>query len=183
LNGADGDDVILETDRLILRRLRADDLDDLARIYADPDVRRHFPEGTLTRDETWDELQWFLAPDPARPRIGLWATIHKPSGKFIGRCGLLHWTIDGRDEIEVAYLLARRYWRQGLGAECAAALVRYGFDELGLSRLISLIDPANVASQRTAERAGMRFERDAIVDNLPCRIYAIANPAAVAPTA
>ncbi|MEX2202236.1 MAG: GNAT family N-acetyltransferase, partial [Dongiaceae bacterium] len=76
---------ILETDRLILRRLVPGDLDDLARIYADPDVRRYFPEGTLTREETREELEWFFKGHPDNPELGLWATIHKPSGRFIGR--------------------------------------------------------------------------------------------------
>jgi ribosomal-protein-alanine N-acetyltransferase len=168
---------IVETGRLILRRLLPSDLDDLARIYADADVRRHFPEGTLTFEETREELEWFLDGHPEDPRLGLWATIHRPSGRFIGRCGLLPWTIEGRREVEVAYLLARKYWRQGLGAEAATALVRHGFDTLGLSRLIALIDPDNDASKRTAMRAGLRFERAIVLDDLPTHLYAIGNPA------
>src|SRR5690606_18695582 len=87
---------IIETERLTLRRLVRSDLDDLARIYADADVRRYFPEGTLTREETEEELEWFLDGHPDDPRLGLWATIHRQTGRFIGRCGLLVWTIDGR---------------------------------------------------------------------------------------
>jgi len=168
---------IIETERLTLRRLVRSDLDDLARIYADADVRRYFPEGTLTREETEEELEWFLDGHPDDPRLGLWATIHRQTGRFIGRCGLLVWTIDGRREVEVAYLLARKYWGQGLGTEAASALVRYGFETLGLPRLVSLIDPDNEASKRTAVKAGMRFERETVLDDLPCHIYAIDNPA------
>ncbi|MEX2201740.1 MAG: GNAT family N-acetyltransferase, partial [Dongiaceae bacterium] len=109
--------------------------------------------------------------------LGLWATIHKPSGRFIGRCGLLPWTIEDRLEIEVAYLIAREYWRQGLGVEIARGLMRYGFAQLQLPRLISLIAPENVVSQRTAEKAGMIYEREIVLDDLRCRVYAIANPA------
>lgn len=168
---------ILETERLILRRLVPEDLDDLSRLYADPEVRRYFPEGTLTREETREELEWFLDGHPDDPRLGLWAAIHKANGRFIGRCGLLPWTIEGRLEIEVAYLLARKYWRQGLGAECARGLVRHGFETLRLPRLISLIDPANEPSQRTARRAGLEFEREIVLDDMRCHVYAIANPA------
>jgi ribosomal-protein-alanine N-acetyltransferase len=164
---------ILETDQLLLRRLLPGDLDDLARIYGDAEVRRYFPEGTLTREETREELEWFFDGHPDDSALGLWATIFKPNGKFIGRCGLLPWMIEGRREIEVAYLLARKYWRRGLGAECATALVRYGFETLKLTRLISLIDPDNLPSQRTAMKAGLAFERETILDDMRCRIYAI----------
>lgn len=165
---------ILETDRLILRRLRPDDLDGLFALYRDPDVRRYFPEGTLTFAETQAELDWFVGGgDPAHPELGLWATIHKESQSFIGRCGLIPWTIDDKLEIEIAYLLAPSYWGQGLGSEIARGLVRYGFEALGLSRLIALIDPDNDASRRTALAAGLHHERDQMLDGTNCCIYAI----------
>ena len=169
---------VLETPRLLLRRLRPDDLDALAAIYGDPEVRRYFPEGVLDREQTREELEWFLDGHPDDPRLGLWATIHKGNGRFIGRSGLLLWDLDGRREIEVAYLLARPWWGQGLGTEAARALVRYGFEHLRLPRLVSLIDPANRASIRTAESAGMGFERETELDGLRVSIYAIANPRA-----
>ena len=69
--------VILETNRLILRRLIMDDMDDLFALYSDPEVRKYFPEGTLTYEETKEELEWFLNGHPTHPELGLWATIHK----------------------------------------------------------------------------------------------------------
>src|SRR5436305_3552904 len=100
---------ILETPRLMLRRLLPGDLDSLFALYRDPEVRRYFPEGTLTYEETKEELEWFLDGHPTHPQLGLWATIHKESDQFIGRCGLLPWTIEQRSEVEVAYLLAKEY--------------------------------------------------------------------------
>jgi [ribosomal protein S5]-alanine N-acetyltransferase len=170
---AGGAMTIFETDRTLLRRLLPSDLDDLHRIYSDPEVRQFFPEGTLSRSETKEELDWFLDGHPDDPELGLWATIRKSDGKFIGRCGLLPWTIEGTLEIEVAYLLARDFWHQGLGAECARGLVRHGFENLKFKRLISLIAPENLASQRTAEKAGLAFESELILDGVRCRIYAI----------
>jgi ribosomal-protein-alanine N-acetyltransferase len=165
---------ILETQRLALRTLAPQDLDDLYALYRDPEIRRYFPEGTLTYEQTREELAWFLqGGDPAHPELGLWATVHKGTGRFIGRCGLIPWTIDGKEEVEVAYLLAKDYWRQGLGAEIAEALVRYGFERLHLSRLIALIDPENGASIGTAEKAGLRFERRIEHEGSPCLLYAI----------
>jgi [ribosomal protein S5]-alanine N-acetyltransferase len=159
-----------------LRRLQSTDLDDLFALYRDPEVRRYFPDGALTLAQTSEELDWFVnGGDPAHPQLGLWATIHKPSGRFIGRCGLIPWTIEDRLEIEIAYLLAKDVWRQGLGAEAAAALVRHGFGPLGLTRLIALIDRGNAASRRTALRAGLAFEREIEMDDTRCDVYAIAR--------
>jgi ribosomal-protein-alanine N-acetyltransferase len=168
---------ILETQRLILRTLRPDDLDELFALYRDPEIRRYFPDGTLTREQTQEELDWFVGGgDPDHPRLGLWATLHKETGRFIGRCGLIPWSIDGRDEVEVAYLLAKDHWRQGLGAEITQALLHYGFKALGLSRLIALIDPQNQASIRTAEKAGLRFERQIEHGGTRCLLHAISRP-------
>ena len=165
---------ILETPRLFLRPFRPDDLGDLARIYADPEVRRFFPEGPLDRKQTKDELDWFIAGgDPDRPGLVLHALVERQSGRLIGRAGFLSWTIAGAQEVEIAYLVDRPYWRRGYGGEVARALVRQGFEVLGLDRLIALIHPGNVGSIRTAEGAGLRFERDTLVDGFPCRVHAI----------
>jgi ribosomal-protein-alanine N-acetyltransferase len=150
---------ILETKRLVLRRLLPGDLDDLYALYRDPEIRRFFPEGTLTYEETKEELEWFLGGHPAHPELGLWATIHKADNAFIGRCGLLPWTIERRPEVEVAYLLAKEYWGQGLGTEAAQAVSQYGFEKLGVSRLICVIDPDNQASMNVARSIGMTLER------------------------
>ena len=98
---------------------------------------------------------------PRHPELGLWATVHKVTGKFIGRCGLLPWTIDDQDEVEVAYTIAEEHWGQGLGTEAAQAILNHGFDRLNLSRLIYLIDSENIASKRVAEKIGMSFEKEA----------------------
>jgi ribosomal-protein-alanine N-acetyltransferase len=167
--------IILETDRLTLRRLEDRDLDALAALYADEETRRYFPEGTLTREETAEELAWFRNGHPDDPRIGLWAAIEKASGRFIGRCGLLPWIIEGRAEVEIAYLIARSHWRQGLGGEAARALVAHGMNTLGLKRLIALIRPGNAASAATARAAGLAFERALVLDDGLFHLYAIVS--------
>jgi RimJ/RimL family protein N-acetyltransferase len=168
--------IILETSRLILRHLVMDDLDELFALYRDPEIRRYFPEGVLTLEETREELEWHMHGHPRHPELGLWATVHKETGMFIGRCGLLPWEIDGRLEIEIAYLLDKSFWGQGLATEAARGIMDYGFEKLGFSRLICLIDPDNIASQRVAEKIGMTLERkvDGIDgDNYPTLIYAV----------
>ena len=165
---------ILETERLLLRHLVIDDLDELFALYRDPEIRKYFPEGVLTLEETKEELEWHMHGHPRHPELGLGATIHKETGKFIGRCGLLPWNIDEKLEVEIAYLLDKSFWGKGLATEAANGLLKYGFETLHLSRLICLIDPNNIASQRVAERIGMTLERkvDGIDgDNFPTLIY------------
>jgi [ribosomal protein S5]-alanine N-acetyltransferase len=101
------------------------------------------------------------------------ATTHKETNEFIGRCGLLPWTIDGRSEVEVAYLLARPYWGRGLGTEAARAILAYGFEQPRLPRLITLIDPANEASINLAVKIGMHLEKEAEIDGEPTLIYSV----------
>src|ERR1051326_1022187 len=162
---------ILETNRLILRHLLPNDLDSLFALYSDPEMRRYFPEGTLTYEETREELEWFLDGHPEHHELGLWATIHRPTGRFIGRCGLLPWTIEGRDEVEIAYMIAKPFWRQGLGAEAARGILEYARAELGLSRLVCLIHPDNEASIGVAQSIGMTLEREMQDDEGPFLLY------------
>lgn len=172
--------IILETNRLLLRPLTLDDLPILATLYRDPDIRRFFPEGTLTEAQTKEELEWIINVYYEQYGFGLWATIHKATDQFIGRCGLIPWTLEGQKEVEVAYLLDKAYWGQGLATEVAEAIRDYGFTQLGLSRLICLIDPGHYASRRVAEKIGMFLEQslDGIDgDGIPTLIYAMTHPA------
>ena len=168
--------IILETKRLILRHLIREDLADLFALYSDPEIRQYFPEGVLNLEETKEELEWHMNGHPKYPELGLWATIHKETSTFIGRCGLLPWQIDDKLEVEIAYLLDKSFWHQGLATEAAQGILNYGFEKLNRPRLICLIDPENIASQRVAERIGMTLERkvDGIAgDNYPTLIYSI----------
>jgi ribosomal-protein-alanine N-acetyltransferase len=152
--------IVLRTPRIELRRLREEDLEPLAALYADADVRRYFPEGTLGRADTAEEIAWFRDGHPDDARLGLWAAIAREDGAFLGRCGLLPWRIDGRDEVELAYLIDRRRWGEGLATEAAHGIVQHAAECLRLPRLIALILPGNRASIRVAEKVGMHFEAE-----------------------
>jgi [ribosomal protein S5]-alanine N-acetyltransferase len=169
--------VVVETPRLLLRELTMDDLDPLAALYRDPAVRRYFPDGTRTHEQTREELVWTIDVHCARYGYGLWAAIVRDTGAFAGRCGLLHWDIEGRAEVEVAYLLDPALWGRGLATEAARAIADHGFATLPVERLIALIDPANTASRRVAEKIGMTVHRAGYVDEHgPCDVYALQRP-------
>lgn len=165
--------VVLDTDRTFLRELTLDDLESLSRLYADPDVRRFFPERTLTLEETREELEWIIDVYYGRYGYGLWATIERSSGEMIGRCGLLPWKVvpsassnleltgphgdpgdDDRYEVEIAYLLAKERWGQGLATEVTRAIVDLALRTLDVPRLICLVDPENHASMKVARTRG-----------------------------
>ena len=165
--------IILETPRLTLRHQFIEDLDDLWALYCDPNITKYIPDAPRSRAEAQEELEWHMHGHPRRPELGLWAAIHKETGKFIGRCGLLPWNIDGQEEVEVAYTLAEAYQGQGLGTEAAQAILQYGFQKLNLSRLICLIDSENIASQKVAEKIGMTFEKEGQDEMGPFLVYSI----------
>jgi RimJ/RimL family protein N-acetyltransferase len=164
---------ILETQRLLLRHLVIEDLDELFAFYSDPDVVKYIPDAPRSYEETKEELEWFMNGHPKFPELGLWATVHKDGGQFIGRCGLLPWTIDGQHEVEVAFALSKPFWRQGLATEIAQALVQHAFEHLKLSRLICVIDHENKGSIGVATKIGMALEREAQDKYGPFLIYAM----------
>jgi ribosomal-protein-alanine N-acetyltransferase len=161
--------VVCETDRLILRHFTADDLGALAAIHSDPEVTRFFG-GTRTPEQTRARLADFLR-DYERLGFAKWAVVLRSTGELIGRCGPAIEHVDGTDEVEIGYDLAKQHWGRGLATEAAAAAVEHCFVVLGRPRVISLIDPRNVASQRVAQHIGMTYERDVEWRKRPIRLY------------
>jgi len=165
--------IILTTERLTLRHLEPDDLKSLYALYRDPEMREFYPDGTRTLAETKEELDWFLNGHPRYPELGLWATIERSSGAFLGRCGLLPWEIDGKSEVELAFMIDKRRWREGLASEAARGIIQYATEQLRLQRLICLVMPGNAASAGVAIKVGMRFERECTDEFGLCHIYSM----------
>jgi ribosomal-protein-alanine N-acetyltransferase len=142
---------------MVLRPLEISDVDSLMDIFSDTEAMRYYP-ATKSRREAEEWVQWNLNSYRERG-FGLWAAILKSSGEFAGQCGLIAQEVDGRDEVEIGYLFVRKFWGRGLATEAARACRDYGFGTLGYDRLVSLIDPSNLASRRVAEKVGMRLEK------------------------
>ena len=160
---------------MILRRLEMSDVDALMGIFSDPKAMRYYP-GTKSRSEAEEWVAWNL--DSYRERgFGLWGAILKDSGEFVGQCGLVAQEVDGRGEIEIGYLFLRRFWARGLATEAARACRDYGFSTLGYDRLVSLIDPSNLASRRVADKVGMRLEKHTHKWGKRICVYAIVRQA------
>ena len=161
----------IESDRIRFRKITEDDLDDLAALYADPDVMRYYPR-TRSREETQECIKIYQKKYETET-VCLMAAIHKRENKFIGRCGIMLQEIEGEIFPEVGYMLDKFFWRGGLGSEAAIAFRDFGFRELKYPKIISIIHPLNLASQGVAKNMGMTYERTAIYDNVECQIYSI----------
>jgi len=169
--------LVLNTRRLVLRHFTPEDIEPLYALYRDAEMRKHYPDGTRTREETKDELEWFLHGHPRHPEMGLWATVERSTGEFLGRCGLLPWHIEGVDEVELAFMIKKERWREGLATEAAQGIIEHAHSVLGLRRLVCLVMPGNVASAGVARKLGMSFEREFSDESGPCHLYSLALPA------
>jgi RimJ/RimL family protein N-acetyltransferase len=162
---------MVETSRLLLRPFVADDLDALSQIFSDPDVMRYVgPRRPCSRDETRVSLESII-DHWSRNGFGLWAAVFKPDQTMIGFCGLCF--LDGTQEIEVGYRLSRRYWGLGLATEGGLASLRFGFDKLGLDRIVAVVDPQNSASRHVLEKLGLRYLKNARYYNSDLQYFAI----------
>ena len=141
---------VIETDRLLLREWREEDLDDYAAMVADAEVTR-FVGGVQTRGEAWRSMAAMLGHWVLRG-YGTWAVERKSDARLIGRIGLLN--PEGWPGVEVIWTLCRPYWGKGYATEAARASLRFGFEHTSVPKLISLIDPQNQASQAVADRIG-----------------------------
>ncbi len=150
--------VILETERLALREMTMDDVDDLALILSDPETMRYYPQPLDRRGvEEWIERNLNRYEQYGH---GHWAVILKSERKFAGSCGLVVQEVDGIEELEVGYLFNKNYWGRGLATEAARGCMDYAFNQLGRRRIISMIRPENLPSRRVAERNGLRIEQE-----------------------
>lgn len=161
----------IETQRLILRPFASHDLDAFASMNADADVVRYIGDGKpQTRAQTQTRLNAIL-DHWEQHGFGLCAVVDKATRDFAGFCGLQY--LDNTSEIEVGYRLAKRFWGMGLASEAARASLRYGFEELGLDRIVAVVHPENVASQSVLEKVGLRYVKDARFYNSDVEYYAI----------
>jgi [ribosomal protein S5]-alanine N-acetyltransferase len=153
---------ILETNRLVLRRLALPDAADLYRIYSNPETMKFMGKAPDSIEEERDHIQAHIDNHYEKYGAGLWATVLKENNRLIGRCGLMRKQIEGAEEIEIAYLLDRECWGKGLATEAAEAIIKHGHAKYGFKRIVAVIHPQNVASIRVAEKIGMEYERDVL---------------------
>jgi RimJ/RimL family protein N-acetyltransferase len=148
----------IETARLLLRAFAPGDFEAFAGMRADAEVMRHIgqPTGPRTREQAraWQEKNERRWRDEG---FGMWAVVEQATGELAGWCGLSR--LEDTEEVEVGYGLARRAWGRGLATEAARASLRYGFERMGLSRIVAVVNPANRASRHVIEKLGLRHAK------------------------
>jgi ribosomal-protein-alanine N-acetyltransferase len=163
--------VLLETERLLLRRLTLDDADAIFAVIGDRIAMQYFPHGYTREDATkWVERNLRRYDENG---YGMFAVVLRNSGEVIGDCGLAQQLVEGLSMLEVGYHLQRCHWGHGYATEAARACMDYAFHKLGAEKVISLIRPENLPSRRVAERNGMQVERQVTFEELPHLMYAI----------
>ncbi|WUJ71115.1 GNAT family N-acetyltransferase [Kribbella soli] len=149
----------LRTERLELRPHRMDDLDDLYAFHSRPEVVRYTPWPVRDREETRVALEKKLSQGELT-ESGQWLVLAielRESGTVIGEV-LLKWESEIDRQGEIGFALHTAYQGKGLAAEAAREMLRVGFEELGLHRIVAVLDDRNDASARLLERLGMRRE-------------------------
>lgn len=155
-------DVLVETERLVLRRFTVADVENLYELDSDPQVMRFITggRGTSREEIETDVLPAFLRYYDRYPGYGFWAVEEKASGDFLGWFHLRPPPEGGRStEPELGYRLRRSAWGQGYATEGARALVRTAFEKLGAERVFAETMVVNIASRRVMEKAGLRLVR------------------------
>ncbi|MGH2830820.1 MAG: GNAT family N-acetyltransferase [Actinomycetota bacterium] len=144
----------IETSRLCLRSLAADDRDALYAIYADPEVSRYL----LTQPRSIEEFgPPFQKMVELSSTLGMWAIINKADERIIGRCGFYPYS--ELETPELAYLLSRAHWGAGLATEAARGCLAYALSERRWPEVVAMVRPENRASARVLAKVGMRWAR------------------------
>ncbi|HVU91800.1 MAG TPA: GNAT family N-acetyltransferase [Jatrophihabitans sp.] len=164
--------IVRQTERLTLREMTDSDLDDIAALLGDPEVMRYYPR-PKTRDEAARWIAWNRRLYAERG-FGLWVLNRTSDGAFVGECGLTIQVVDGVEEVEVGYHVSPPHQGRGYATEAAAACQDLARDELGVKRLIAVINPDNSPSRAVAERIGLRPEKNAPMYGQDRLIYAAA---------
>ena len=145
--------VPIVTERLTLRPFERSDRDALFVLHSDPEVCR-YAGGTKSQDESLSNLLLMIENFDHRG-FGTLAITKQEADAAIGYCGVR--PLRNSDQIELVYGLRRADWGQGFATEAAAGALERGFEDLGVDRIVALVDPANEASIRVLEKIDMRF--------------------------
>jgi RimJ/RimL family protein N-acetyltransferase len=160
--------MVIETQRLLLRRVTVTDIDELVNIHADPDITRFMG--------TWDRaraLDWLAQVDQNwhQHGYGRMAITDRRSGRLLGRSGLMY--LAQFAETELGWTLRREAWGHGYATEVARACADWAFEDFEIPYLTSLIERGNERSIGVANRLGMTPIRDDVFYDRPMIVYAI----------
>ncbi|HEV7683636.1 MAG TPA: GNAT family N-acetyltransferase [Pyrinomonadaceae bacterium] len=149
--------MVLETDRLVLRKLTAEDADFILDLLNQPSFLRYIGDkGVRTFEDAIRYIETGPQASYERFGFGLYLVKSKESGVSLGMCGLLK--RDSLPDVDIGFAFLPGYWSQGYAFEAARAVMTYGREVLGLKRIVAITSPDNAASIRLLEKVGLRFE-------------------------
>jgi [ribosomal protein S5]-alanine N-acetyltransferase len=164
----------IHTSRLKLCPYVREDLDDLHRIFIDPQVRKYLcDDKIMPREWVATEIE-NNAKCFEQHGFGQWSIFLKETSELIGFCGF-RFFYDNPPELQLLYGLSPQYWGKGLATEAAKAMIQYGFTEHKFEQIITVTDVENTASARVMERIGMRFCHRINKEGLDVLYYAISR--------
>ena len=166
--------IIIETPRLLLREFTTEDAEIVYELNNDPEVTRFTGDPIRDINHASEVLVHSILPQYALYNYGRWAVLLKARHIFIGWCGLKFRS--ERNEIDLGYRFKKEYWGKGYATEAAAACLRYGFEKLGLEKIVAHSMPANLGSIKVLENCGMQYVGEEMVDNHPALTYEAKNP-------
>lgn len=146
---------VLETERLVLRKLEMDDLEDIFEYARDPEVAKYTTWMAHTTPNDTSAFLNYVLDLYRNGEVAPWGVLHER--KLVGTCGFVGWDLD-HSRAEIGYALSRKYWGRGLMTEAVVRIISFGFRTMQLNRIQARCEAANVASVRVMEKAGMRFE-------------------------
>ena len=149
---------ILETERLILRRMTTDDAEFVLELLNEPSFIQNIGDRKV---RTIEDAGSYILNGPVKSYekhgFGLYLVVLKETNESIGMCGLIK--REGLEDVDIGYALLPRYWSRGYAVEAARAVKEYANRVIGLRRLVAIVDPANEDSIRVLEKIGLRYEK------------------------
>lgn len=162
---------VITTDRLCLRPLRLEDLDALHALWTDAGVRRFlFDDQVISREQAESEIKQSIERFET-DGCGLWGATLREETELIGFCG--YRPFHDPPQLQLLYGFYPSQWSKGLATEAARAMLRFGFERLGLESVIASADAPNAASLRVMEKLGMTFDRREMIDGLDTISYSL----------
>ena len=166
-------DTILETSRLTLRKMIPDDVAFIAEMLLDSETAQFYGQNYTYADaEQWMQKIFHRYE---RDGYAFWLAEDKATRHPIGQMGLLNQEVENETLLEIGYMIHRSHWRQGYAHETTCALRDYAFGTLGRDRVVSLIAPANIPSQRVALSYGARPERFVRWRDQDCLVFGLSR--------
>ena len=149
---------VLETDRLILRKLSTDDAGFILELLNEPSFLRFIGDkGVRTLDDAREYILQGPIASYERHGFGLYLTALKEGGVPIGMCGLLK--RESLADVDIGFAFLPAFWSRGYALESASAVKAYGLNTLGLKRIVAITNPDNEASIKLLEKIGLKYER------------------------